>query len=60
MLDILMHGVSTRKYAQVLPETQTTGVSKSQVSREFIESCVRVALVKSAAITGWPTRSGWK
>lgn len=43
MLDILMHGVSTRKYAQVLPEmAQTVGVSKSQVSREFIESGERL------------------
>ncbi len=39
MLDILMRGVSTRNYAQVLPEmAQTVGVSKSQVSREFIEA----------------------
>jgi len=43
MLDILMHGVSTRKYAQVLPEmAQTVGISKSQVSREFIESGERL------------------
>ena len=43
MLDLLMHGVSTRNYAQVLPEmAQTAGVSKSQVSREFIESGERL------------------
>lgn len=45
MLDILMHGVSTRKYAAVLPEmAQTVGVSKSQVSREFIESGERLRM----------------
>lgn len=39
MLDILMRGVSTRKYAQVLPEmAETVGVSKSQVSRKFVEA----------------------
>ncbi len=39
MLDILMRGVSTRNYAAVLPEmAETVGVSKSQVSREFIEA----------------------
>ena len=39
MLDILMRGVSTRNYAAVLPEmAETVGVSKSQVSREFIET----------------------
>ena len=39
MLDILMRGVSTRNYREVLPEmAQTVGVSKSQVSREFIEA----------------------
>lgn len=43
MLDILMHGVSTRKYAAVLPEmAETVGVSKSQVSREFIEAGERL------------------
>ena len=37
ILDILMKGVSTRKYKQILPEmAQTVGVSKSQLSREFI------------------------
>jgi len=39
MLEILMHGVSTRRYRQVLPEmAETVGVSKSSVSREFIEA----------------------
>ena len=39
MLDILMRGVSTRNYAEVLPEmAETVGVSKSQVSREFVEA----------------------
>ena len=39
MLEIMMHGVSTRRYEAVLPEmAETAGVSKSQVSREFIEA----------------------
>ena len=39
MLDILMRGVSTRNYAEVLPEmAMTVGVSKSQVSRKFVEA----------------------
>ncbi len=39
MLDILMRGVSTRNYGEVLPAmAETVGVSKSQVSREFIEA----------------------
>ena len=39
MLDILMRGVSTRNYREVLPEmAETVGVSKSQVSREFVEA----------------------
>ena len=39
MLDILIRGVSTRNYAQVLPEmAETVGVSKSQVSRKFVEA----------------------
>jgi transposase-like protein len=43
MLDIMMAGVSTRRYEDVLPEmAQTVGVSKSQVSREFIESGERL------------------
>jgi putative transposase len=39
MLDILMCGISTRQYRQVLPEmADTCGVSKSNVSREAIEA----------------------
>ena len=39
MLDILMGGVSTRNYREVLPEmAQTVGLSNSQVSREFIDA----------------------
>jgi transposase-like protein len=39
MLDILLSGVSTRNYERVLPEmAETVGVSKSSVSREFIEA----------------------
>jgi len=39
MLEILMHGVSTRSYGKVLPEmAATVGVAKSSVSREFIDA----------------------
>jgi len=39
MLAILMQGVSTRKYEQVLPEmAQQVGISKSQISRQTIEA----------------------
>jgi putative transposase len=39
MLEILMAGVSTRKYKEILPEmAETVGVSKSSVSRQFIEA----------------------
>jgi transposase-like protein len=39
MLEILMHGVSTRAYGKVLPEmADTVGVSRSSVSREFLEA----------------------
>ena len=39
MLEILMHGVSTRSYRKVLPEmADTVGVAKSSVSREFIDA----------------------
>lgn len=39
ILDILMRGVSTRQYEKVLPEmAETVGVSKSNVSREFVEA----------------------
>ncbi len=39
VLDILMHGVSTRNYKQVIPQmAQTAGVSRSTVSRAAIEA----------------------
>lgn len=39
VLDILVTGVSTRKYARVLPKMAgTVGVAKSTVSREFIKA----------------------
>jgi putative transposase len=39
ILEILMKGVSTRKYKDILPEmADTVGVSKSQISREFIDT----------------------
>jgi len=43
MLNILISGVSTRRYEGVLPEmAQTVGVSKSQVSREAIAAGERL------------------
>lgn len=52
MLDIMMAGVSTRRYEEVLPQmaefgaladkARQCGISKSQVSREFIESGERL------------------
>jgi transposase-like protein len=43
MLDIMMAGVSTRRYADVLPEmAEQVGISKSQVSREFIDAGERL------------------
>jgi putative transposase len=43
MLDILINGVSTRRYEHVIPEmAETVGVSKSQVSRETIEAGERL------------------
>lgn len=43
MLDILINGVSTRRYEHVLPEmAETVGVSKSQVSRETIKAGERL------------------
>ena len=39
ILEILMNGVSTRNYRKVLPEmAETVAVSKSNISREFIEA----------------------
>src|SRR5262249_54476252 len=43
MLEILLDGVSTRRYGRVLPEmAETVGVSKSQASRETIEAGERL------------------
>ena len=43
MLEILLHGVSTRHYRHVLPEmAETVGISKSSVSREAIEASEQV------------------
>jgi transposase-like protein len=43
MLEILLDGVSTRRYEGVLPAmAETVGVSKSQVSREAIEAGERL------------------
>jgi transposase-like protein len=43
MLEILISGVSTRRYEQILPEMDgTVGVSRSQVSRETIEAGERI------------------
>ncbi|NIM55884.1 MAG: IS256 family transposase [Pseudomonas stutzeri] len=40
MLQILLNGVSTRRYQRVIPEmADTVGVSRSTVSRETIEAC---------------------
>jgi putative transposase len=39
MLEIMLRGVSTRNYQEVLPRmAETVGVSKSSVSREFVEA----------------------
>jgi transposase-like protein len=39
MLDILLHGVSTRNYKQVIPQmAETVGVSRSAVSRAAIQA----------------------
>jgi putative transposase len=39
VLDVLMRGISTRRYSEVLPEMASTcGVSKSNVSREATEA----------------------
>ncbi len=43
MLEIMMAGVSTRRYEGVLPEmAEQVGISKSAVSREFIEAGERL------------------
>jgi transposase-like protein len=39
ILEILMHGISTRNYRKVLPAmAETVAVSKSNLSREFVEA----------------------
>jgi hypothetical protein len=43
MLEIVIAGVTTRRYQQVLPEmAEMVGVSQSQVSRETIEAGERL------------------
>ena len=39
MLTILLSGVSSRHYEQVVPErAESCGLSKSSISREFVEA----------------------
>jgi putative transposase len=39
ILEILLHGISTRNYRKILPEmAETVAVSKSNLSREFVEA----------------------
>ena len=39
MLDVLLHGVSTRNYMEVIPAmAETAGVSRSAVSRQIVEA----------------------
>jgi len=39
ILEILMKGISSRQYKDILPDmAQTVGVSKSQISRQFIDA----------------------
>jgi putative transposase len=41
MMGALLRGVSTREYAQVLPEmAETAGVSRSSISRQTLEGSV--------------------
>ena len=56
--DILVAGVSTRRYAAVLPEAAgLLGVSKSPVSRRLIEALPSAnARTSSAAAPAAPTR----
>ena len=43
ILSILMHGILTRAYKEVLPEmAETVGISKSSVSREFVEASEQI------------------
>ena len=52
--DIMVAGVSTRRYAGVLPEAAgTVGVSKSSVSRRFIEaSAAQLAALNERSLAG--------
>lgn len=52
--EILVAGVSTRRYAQVLPEAAgTVGVSKSTVSRRFIEaSAAQLSALNERSLAG--------
>jgi transposase-like protein len=51
MLEVLMRGISTRQYAEVLPEMASTcGVSKSTVSREAAEAGEQGATENAAAV----------
>ena len=54
--DILVAGVSTRRYAAVLPEAAgTVGVSKSSVSRRFIEaSAAQLAALNERSLADLP------
>ena len=54
--DILVAGVSTRRYAAVLPAAAgTVGVSKSSVSRRFIEaSAAQLAALNESSLADWP------
>lgn len=55
MLEILMAGVSTRKYGRVIPEmADTVGVSKSAVSRETIRASEQVLKeLMERRLEGW-------
>jgi len=53
ILEILMKGVSTRKYKEVLPQmAETVGVSKSQISREFMASGEKQSLRINVCVSG--------
>ena len=58
MLEVLMAGVSTRKYGRVIGEmADTVGVSKSAVSRETVEASERV--LKELMSAGWMRGTCW-
>jgi len=66
MLDVLMRGISTRQYAEVLPEMASTcGVSKSNVSRELsdgarhLRSCRQAGLVLGHIEISFVERQGF-